>query len=60
MKRRAATSAYFLRLPLHSQPVSARGAFWIQALHRPTGHVLHCFLASQKGRKAAEGESAPS
>ncbi|MGC1945755.1 MAG: hypothetical protein WA664_18555, partial [Candidatus Acidiferrales bacterium] len=40
-KRAAAIAAMILRRGLDAQPVAARGTFWIQTLHRPTGQILH-------------------
>jgi hypothetical protein len=41
MQRTAALAATFLRRFFHAHPVPARGALWIQTLHRPTWK-LHC------------------
>jgi hypothetical protein len=37
----AALAATFLRRFFHAHPVSPRGAFGIQTLHRPTWKLLH-------------------
>ena len=41
VKRSAAIAADFLWRILHAQPVSARGTFRSQTLHRPSGQILH-------------------
>jgi hypothetical protein len=41
MERTAALAATFLRRFFHAHPMSPRGAFRIQTLHRPTWKLLH-------------------
>lgn len=52
VKSRATVAAGFLCRRVHAQPVSARGAFRVQALHGPARQILHA-VASQ--RAWAEG-----
>jgi hypothetical protein len=68
VKRRAAVAANLLRRILHAEPVSARGTFRSQTLHRPAGQILHllprspCEPAASQAQNAAgtiEGKTPP-